>query len=133
LEKLCSTSPKAQKLHDEVAHAMLSCPPFSLGFPSHLTQSAYYPGSSTITKDEIAAVSKVLEERSIFPENTRIRKIQETEISIFEVIQASVQTDDQPLEFSLPNSTILEDQNVVLKEYDPTCEGVIKSWAERGV
>ena len=83
---------------------MMARPPFSLGFPSDLTQSAYYPGDQRISRDEIALVSQALEERSIFPENTRIRKIHSPEDPIFEVLQASVQHDRAAHEFSLRDS-----------------------------
>jgi dipeptidyl-peptidase-3 len=83
---------------------MMAYPPYSLGFPNDLSQSAYYPGELRITKDEIALVSQALEERLIYPENTRIRKIHSPRQPIFEVLQASVQCDDHPQEFSLPDS-----------------------------
>jgi dipeptidyl-peptidase III len=83
---------------------MTTVPPFSLGFPSSQSQSAYYPGNDIITNIEIAEISQELERRSILPENTRIRKIGGTHPPLFEVLQASVEKDDRPVEFSLPNS-----------------------------
>jgi dipeptidyl-peptidase-3 len=83
---------------------MLSIPPFSLGYPSDVAQSAYYPGDFVITKEEIVLVSKALENRSIYPENTRIRKTKTGIAPVFEVYQASVEKDETALEFPLPQS-----------------------------
>lgn len=104
LTKLASSSLKLKKLHDEIAEPMLSTPPFSLGYPGHLTQSNYYPGPCIISQDEIAVVSQALENHSIFPENTRIRKVKSTGIPIFEVLQASIEKDEIAQEFSLQDS-----------------------------
>lgn len=42
---------------------------------------------------------------SIFPENTRIRKVASSQTPIFEVLQASIEKDKQIREFLLPEST----------------------------
>lgn len=76
-------------MYDEFRNEILSTPPFSLGFPSHTAQSAYYPGPSDITKEEVEALSHTLQEHSIFPENTRIRKSISTGTPIFDILQAS--------------------------------------------
>jgi dipeptidyl-peptidase-3 len=104
LEKLAGESPVLKKLHNEVVKSMMSRPPFSLGFPSEQAQSAYYPGDQRISRDEIALVSQALEERSIYPENTRIRKMHPTEPPAFEVLQASVESGGLTQEFRLPDS-----------------------------
>lgn len=96
-------SSKLSKLYGEIAGPMLSTPPFSLGYPSDVAQSAYYPGPEAIGKDEIAAVSMALEQRLVFPENTRIRKAKLTGTSMYEVLQASIEDDVHATEFSLPN------------------------------
>ncbi|KAI0102846.1 dipeptidyl peptidase III [Nemania sp. FL0031] len=57
-----------------------------------LEASTYYPGEVKITKEEIEAVSKVLERHKIEPENTRLRKILANDKPIFEVLQASSDT-----------------------------------------
>lgn len=49
-------------------------------------------------------MSRALEERSIFPENTRIRKVASTETSVFEVLQASIEDDVLAHQFSLPDA-----------------------------
>lgn len=104
LAALAGVSPKLKMLHDDIIKAMIAKPPFSLGFPSGLTQSAYYPGNQLISRDEIALVSQTLEERGILPENTRIRKIHSRELPIYEVLQASVQHDNSACQFPLPDS-----------------------------
>ena len=104
LTKLAAKSLKLKKLHEEIAEPILSTPPFSLGYPGDLAQSAYYPGLCIISKDEIAVVSRALEDRSIFPENTRIRKVKSNGLSVFEVLQASTEKDVTPQEISLPGS-----------------------------
>lgn len=81
---------------------MVTVPPYGLGFPSDTAQSAYYPGDSIITHDEIAAVSRLLERHSIFPENTRIRKVFSREARTFEVLQASIEQDTELAVLELP-------------------------------
>jgi dipeptidyl-peptidase III len=107
MERLASASPKARDLHHQIAVPMLSIPPHSLGFPSDHAQSAYSPGSSRMTKEEISSVSQQLESLSISPENTRIRKVENTEKVVFEVLQASVEIDTEPQEFGVPGSNHL--------------------------
>ena len=104
MAKLARVSPRLKALHDDIVTPMIAKPPFSLGFPSDLAQSAYYPGDQRIIKDEIALVSQALEDRSIYPENTRIRKIQSLGQPIFEVLQASVRQNSSIQEFSLRDS-----------------------------
>src|SRR4051794_35614646 len=66
-------------------------PPFSLGYPSDDTQSSYYLGGK-ITEAEITAVSRILEQNTIFPENTRIRKRDDN--TGFDVLLASIERGD---------------------------------------
>ncbi|KAJ3553333.1 hypothetical protein NPX13_g10908 [Xylaria arbuscula] len=102
LRTFAARSSRLGELYAEIAEPIYSVPPYSLGYPSTVTQSSYYPGNHHMTKEEISAVSKVLEERSIFPENTRIRKCDNG--TDFEVLIASVESDvrsDQN-EFPLP-------------------------------
>ncbi|KAM9874788.1 dipeptidyl-peptidase 3 [Verticillium dahliae] len=73
LQKLAEKSPTLTSLYQEIAESMTARPPFSLGYPSETAQSAYYPGDD-LTDPEIAMVSKLLELKAIFPENTRIQR-----------------------------------------------------------
>ncbi|PVH84998.1 dipeptidyl peptidase III [Cadophora sp. DSE1049] len=100
-QRLVSKSPKLQQLYSQVAEPMLSVPPFSLGYPGELTQSAYYPGTHRMSKDEIEIVSRALEGRLLLPENTRVRKTMSGIEPVFEVLQASVNADESPEEFAL--------------------------------
>lgn len=89
LKKLANRSPRLRELWEDISGAMLAVPPYGLGYAGINAQSAYYPHGEggSMTRDEIAAVSSVLEGRSISPENTRVRKIGER---YYEVLQASV-------------------------------------------
>jgi dipeptidyl-peptidase III len=71
---------------------MFQTPPLGLGLPAQLTQSAYYPGHEGPSFQEDAAlVSKVLDELSILPENTRLGKRSlSVENEVLDVLQASV-------------------------------------------
>lgn len=89
---MASISPEAATAVEKIIDPMLSVPPFSLGFPDGNNQSNYYPGEERITKEDIAAVAKVMEKYSIEPENTRVRKIMDGTKLTFEILQASAET-----------------------------------------
>ncbi|KAK7448564.1 dipeptidyl-peptidase 3 [Colletotrichum acutatum] len=72
--KIATKTERLQALYNSFADAVYSSPPFSLGYPGETTQSTYYSGNH-IDKEEIAMVSRVLEQNSIFPENTRLTKL----------------------------------------------------------
>ncbi|KAK4203675.1 dipeptidyl peptidase [Triangularia verruculosa] len=91
IRKLASLSPRLDELYSLFSGSISAIPPYSLGFPSDTAQSSYYPGDS-ISEGEIAMVSKVLEQHSVFPENTRIRRGENK--TDFDVLVASVQSDD---------------------------------------
>lgn len=99
LRKLAALSPRLLVLYDEISGPINAIPPFGLGYPSETTQSAYYVGN--ITQQEIAMVSRVLEQNSIFPENTRIRKAENG--LDFEVLLGSAQNGGTLQTFSLPD------------------------------
>jgi dipeptidyl-peptidase-3 len=62
-------------------------PPFNLGFPSDTAQSSYYQGD-TVSESDANTVSKILEQNTIFPENTRLQKTKDG----FDVLIASVES-----------------------------------------
>jgi dipeptidyl-peptidase III len=103
LDKVAERTPRLRELYDEVREAMFAIPPYGLGFPSHRAQSAYYPGSDTISEAEIALVSRALEEHSILSENTRIRKTVNQQNPTFTVLQASIDRDAYPVEILSPD------------------------------
>jgi dipeptidyl-peptidase-3 len=112
LGKFAQRSARLKELFEGISRQMLSVPPYSLGYPGDQAQSAYYPGDNRITRDEIAAVSRHLEGKSIFPENTRIHKVASSQMPIFEILQASVEKDTliqdtQIQDFGLPGSVSL--------------------------
>lgn len=86
---------------------MFSARPSSLGFPSEVAQSSYYPGEVHIKRDEVERVSLILEKKGIYPENTRIKKIFEEGRIVYRVLQAS--TDIEPngshIRISIPSSS----------------------------
>ncbi|KAI9725808.1 MAG: hypothetical protein M1828_002437 [Chrysothrix sp. TS-e1954] len=64
-------------------------PPFSLGWPSEMAQSSYYPGDEVVTEEDTRYVSRVLEKRHMLPENTRIAKDTSERGVLFVVKQAN--------------------------------------------
>ncbi|KAI0199001.1 peptidase family M49-domain-containing protein [Astrocystis sublimbata] len=74
LNIIAAQTPDLTSLYDEFRDHIFAVPPYSLGFPSNLSQSSYYFGNE-ISKEEIASVSKALDAASVFPENTRIEKL----------------------------------------------------------
>ena len=100
LRHLAAKSPSMSELFDKISPFIASIPPYALGHPSDITQSAYYLGSS-ITEQEIQMVSKILEGNSIFPENTRIRKADNG--GDFEVLLASADHTALDQSFRLPD------------------------------
>src|SRR5580700_9880914 len=107
LERVSSTSSVAAELYRQLADSILAEQPSSLGFPSDVAQSSYYPGDLRISREEIAAISKTLEENSIYPENTRIRKTMLRDKVVFDVLQGSAIVDCQFRELQGPNSTVI--------------------------
>ncbi|KAI1407010.1 dipeptidyl peptidase III [Hypoxylon sp. FL1857] len=101
LEKLASQSPKLSSLYTEIQDSIMAIPPFTLGYPSIVAQSSYYPGAM-MGKEEIALVSKHMDAHSILPENTRIRKVTD---NTFEVLQASVKATDGALPLGITDSS----------------------------
>lgn len=88
MNKLCDKT-----IADKVKGEITAVPPYNLGFPSKDAQSAYYPGDFRLERDEIAKVSHIVEQYSVFPENTRVRKEESsTGEFIYTVLQASSST-----------------------------------------
>lgn len=99
MRKISSVSSTTLSLYSKIGEAALLAPiPSGLGFPSGIAQSSYYPGDLQISREEIAAVSSMLEAEGIHPENTRIRKCMSgnDDAVTYDVLQASVAVDTQP-------------------------------------
>ena len=110
LRKFVGKSSKLATLLEEMVEAMTTVPPYCLGYPSKKTQTTYYLGDPAPTKEEVRLVSRLLEERSIYPENTRIRKLYNARDAVFEVLQASADSDNSdPMKINIP------DMDAVLK------------------
>lgn len=104
LNNLAERSSRLKDLLNDIVGPMTAVPPYGLGFPSDTAQSAYYPGQYVNTQEDIARVSRTLEEHSILPENTRIRKLEGHRSPMYEVLQASVELDPRPVELPTPKS-----------------------------
>ncbi|KAI1180883.1 peptidase family M49-domain-containing protein [Nemania sp. FL0916] len=102
LNSIASQTPNLARLYRSFREAIFAKPPYSLGFPSNLSQSSYYLGEQ-ISKDEITGVSKSLDAASIFPENTRIEKLSSDR---YRVLQASINSDDTQQPLNAPGSSI---------------------------
>ena len=100
-------STKATTLYDATSEAIYGRRPGSLGYPSDVAQSMYYPGNSRITREEIDLISKTLEKEGFFPENTRITKINVDGNIYYKVLQASVDQENSRAnrQVSLPGSS----------------------------
>lgn len=92
LRKIADISPKTKAGLDKIIDSLLAIPPFSLGYPSKNAQSGYYPSDEPITQEEIAKVSDAMNEKSIGPENTRVRKVLKDGKPVLQLLQASVDT-----------------------------------------
>lgn len=104
-----------------VADLIMIVPPFSLGFPSEVAQSMYYPSGDEdkLTRDEIENVSRAMELHGVYPENTRItRSHNGTEKSTFLVLQASSRNTYQN-ERTFP---LEGDSEIILKPGDHAAE-----------
>ncbi|KAL2139338.1 hypothetical protein VTI28DRAFT_5326 [Corynascus sepedonium] len=89
---LASTSPEAEKHYKATNGAIFASDKqglLHLGFTDEGHLTTYYPDSPTITKDEVSAVSKWMEDKGLLPENTRLRK---TENGVYELLIASATT-----------------------------------------
>ncbi|MCJ1470681.1 hypothetical protein MMC07_009328 [Pseudocyphellaria aurata] len=92
LKKIADISPKTKAGLNKIIDTLLAVPPFSLGYSSKNTQSGYYPSDEPITQYDIAKVSEVMNQKTIGPENTRVRKVIKDGKPIFQLLQASAET-----------------------------------------
>ena len=69
----------------------MAVPLYGLGLPGKDTQSAYYPGPSILSKNELATVSRLMEQQNILLENTRIHKAKlPNGEDVIKILQASI-------------------------------------------
>lgn len=105
LKALAKVSPQAIELFEQIkdgAYANKTTELMHLGYPDAGHLSTYYPDSPDITKDEISAISDILEEKKLLPENTRIKKVTDG----FEVLIASELTDPSERDVSQSEWTL---------------------------
>ncbi|KAK5937926.1 hypothetical protein PMZ80_010055 [Knufia obscura] len=80
LKKLCGVSKDAEELFEQASstgggiYETDDAAAMHLGYPDQGHTTAYYPDSSSITKDEIQTIQDVMESVNLMPENTRVRK-----------------------------------------------------------
>ncbi|KAJ8057922.1 hypothetical protein OCU04_013102 [Sclerotinia nivalis] len=103
LRKMASVSPEASAKLEEIIGPMMETQPAALGYPDEASQSSYYIGKEHIKKEDIEAITKMMEARRISPENTRLQKLTTSNRSadensdVFEILQASAEKDAEPL------------------------------------
>lgn len=95
LERISDISEKAKQLFSEFDQVIFRKPPYNLGFPSEVAQSAYYLSNQQINYNEIDKISKILGGNGIHPENTRLRKESSNDKAMFKVLQASAEEDSE--------------------------------------
>lgn len=103
VQTLASKSNRLASLYKDVSWPMFAIPPYGLGYPSDVTQSSYYP-SGNLSEAEISSISKLLELKGIYPENTRIS--QEADLK-YTVHVASVQP-GEPRSFPLDSGKTIQ-------------------------
>lgn len=123
---MASISPKATWALQSVLDQLLFPSPVTLNFSS----SSYYPGTSSITNEEIGAIARVMEKHFIEPENTHISKNTTTDGNpAYEIVIASAHT-DAVLQADLSGTaTIL---GVLDVSYDDDLPDVTKIGIRRG-
>ncbi|WPG99597.1 putative dipeptidyl peptidase 3 [Acrodontium crateriforme] len=90
---LAKSSPEANKLYETFKNELYESKDVAhmhLGYPDEGHVSTYYPDSAGITRQEIEYTAEFIKEKSLMPENTRMRK---TSSGDFEVLIASAVTD----------------------------------------
>jgi dipeptidyl-peptidase-3 len=97
LREVAGITPKTKTDLETFIDRLRAVPSYSLGYLSETAQSGCYPGDDSITQDEVDLVSDVMSTRSIGSENTRIRKVNEEGGSMFQLLQASAQSNQKGL------------------------------------
>ncbi|KKK24886.1 hypothetical protein ARAM_000118 [Aspergillus rambellii] len=83
--------PAAGELLNRVMEPMFQLPPNSLGHPGPFTQTRYCLGADCLASSEdVASISKLMEDLSIHPENTRLRRYRASGRDSYDILQASV-------------------------------------------
>lgn len=102
LKRMASISLEASASLEKIIDLMMSAQLSNLWYPSETSQSSYYLGTTSIMKEEIGAVTKVMEAKKIAPENSRLLKRSTANFPtiekpvIYEILQASAGEDAAP-------------------------------------
>jgi dipeptidyl-peptidase-3 len=92
LRRMAGISPNASAKLEEIIDRMTTAQPAQLGYPNKTNQSSYYPGKEWNTKEEIEAVTKLMDTNGIAPENPRLQKhsrgnaLTSEDIDVFEIL-----------------------------------------------
>ena len=92
-KKLAGVLAYTADIYDSIRESLYSKRPSSLGFPSEVAQSAYYPGELRITQSEVELISGILESEGVYLENMRIEKSSRNGKTLYRVLQASTKID----------------------------------------
>ncbi|KAH8148968.1 uncharacterized protein LAJ45_06943 [Morchella importuna] len=130
LAKLAEYDADAKASFEKVKEAIYATQPEArnfLGYPDAGHVSTYYPDSPDITKAEIEAVQDFMNENSLLSENTRLRKVSDTE---FHLLIASAHANDNK-EFTLPDGKKLKleygDHAAEMKKIAAACKDASES------
>ncbi|XDG04467.1 hypothetical protein ABKA04_004082 [Annulohypoxylon sp. FPYF3050] len=98
LFKMASLSPEALSKLEDILEPMMAVKPAGLGYPDANNQSSYYLGNVRITKEEVKSITKIMEEKKIAPNNTRLQKQVSGSDGYddFIIIQASAERNNVP-------------------------------------
>ena len=107
MDKISTVSDAASELYEIFKEAIIAPLPSGFGFPSDLALYTYYPGNLRISRKEIAAVSSLLDAKTIHPENTRIRKSMTGQNFAYGVLKGSVEVDTQPRQLQMLESGMI--------------------------
>ncbi|KAJ2971703.1 hypothetical protein NUW58_g9342 [Xylaria curta] len=91
LRKMAGISQAATTALEAVVEPMLSLTPSALT----LSESTYYLGNAGVTFDEIAGIARAMQLNDLEPENTRVHKSIEKDKTVYQVLQASAQSNDE--------------------------------------
>ncbi|KAL4874337.1 dipeptidyl peptidase III [Aspergillus karnatakaensis] len=117
LIRLASRHAAAQKILSGVIEPMYGQPPNGLGLPGPLTQTTYYLGDDCLSSPgDISSISKLTEDLSIHPENTRLERYQYSGVDCYDILQASV--DESIMLFDTTTEPLLNDKRVRLVRGD---------------
>ncbi|PYH36595.1 dipeptidyl peptidase III [Aspergillus neoniger CBS 115656] len=105
---------------------------WGLGHPGPLTQSSYYLGEDRLeSSEDIATISKLMEDQSILPENTRLKAYQDSDTRCYDIMQASVVEDKVALGgFAIPYASNAAQVEMLRQIIDSFQTGSLEAYRE---